>query len=46
MCGKNHDYIEKSGGQYVGGTIDNSALDQAITDDLIPRVPTSKLVGG
>lgn len=28
---------KKSGGQYVGGTIDNSALDQAITDDLIPK---------
>lgn len=25
------------GGKYVGGTIDNSGLDQAITDDLTPR---------
>ena len=24
------------GGQYIGGTIDNSGLDQAITDDLTP----------
>lgn len=26
-----------SGGDYVGGTIDNSGLDQAITDDLTPQ---------
>ena len=25
------------GGQYVGGTIDNSGLDKAITDDLTPK---------
>jgi hypothetical protein len=25
------------GGQYVGGTIDNSELDQAITEDLTPK---------
>jgi Histidine kinase-, DNA gyrase B-, and HSP90-like ATPase len=25
------------GGEYVGGTIDNSGLDQAITDDLTPK---------
>ena len=25
------------GGQYIGGTIDNSGLDQAITDDLTPK---------
>lgn len=25
------------GGNYIGGTIDNSALDQAITDDLTPK---------
>lgn len=28
---------KKHDGQYVGGTIDNSALEQAITDDLIPK---------
>ena len=27
---------KKHGGQYIGGTIDNSGLDQAITDDLTP----------
>jgi len=26
-----------AGGQYVGGTIDNSGLDKAITDDLTPK---------
>lgn len=28
---------KRRGGQYIGGTIDNSGLDQAITDDLTPR---------
>jgi hypothetical protein len=28
---------KKHGGQYIGGTIDNSGLDQAITDDLTPQ---------
>ena len=28
---------KKYGGQYVGGTIDNSGLDQAITNDLTPQ---------
>lgn len=28
---------KKYGGQYIGGTIDNSGLDQAITEDLTPK---------
>ncbi len=28
---------KKQGGHYIGGTIDNSGLDQAITEDLTPR---------
>jgi hypothetical protein len=28
---------KKRGGQYIGGTIDNSELDQAITNDLTPK---------
>lgn len=37
-CAERITVISKSrGAQYIGGTIDNSGLDQAITDDLTPR---------
>ena len=37
-CAERITIISKvSGGKYIGGTIDNSGLDQAITDDLTPK---------
>jgi hypothetical protein len=37
-CAKKITVISKvSGGNYVGGVIDNSALDEAITSDLVPE---------
>jgi len=37
-CAKRITIISKvHGGKYVGGTIDNSGLDQAITEDLTPK---------
>lgn len=43
-------FSKKKGKSYVGGTIDNSGLDQAITHDLTPdqyplEAPDSKLLG-